>query len=200
VPYWPVQSTWTYKEIWGHPTGRWIWLMRNLYGPSLVEGPAAATVICKEVVTGQEFTAEPDPVTGQFRIMLPEGKYSVRSAAAPSAVSPAATSPALTRTFLPGETYHLDLRPGKSIDVEVTSTTSKGRVMIKVAVSGSGAHHLSIRTDNLALSGARKELTILPGHKTSIEWQATIVSKDEPWVAVVIPDDDFSQRRELNSF
>ncbi len=90
VPYWPVQSTWTYKEIWGHPTGRWIWLMRNLYGPSLVEGQSVAAVVCKEAVTGQEFTAEPDPVTGQFRIMLPEGKYSVRSAAAPSAVSAAA--------------------------------------------------------------------------------------------------------------
>src|SRR5204862_5987965 len=38
VPYWPVQSTWTYKEVWLHPVARWIWLMRDLAGPALVDG------------------------------------------------------------------------------------------------------------------------------------------------------------------
>ncbi len=44
VPYWPVQSTWTYKEVWVHPVARWIWLMRDLAGPALVEGQADAPV------------------------------------------------------------------------------------------------------------------------------------------------------------
>jgi hypothetical protein len=44
VPYWPVQSTWTYKEIWVYPAAKWLGLMRDLSGPALVEGPAGTAV------------------------------------------------------------------------------------------------------------------------------------------------------------
>ncbi len=30
IPYWPVQNTWTYKEIWIHPVNQWIGLMREI--------------------------------------------------------------------------------------------------------------------------------------------------------------------------
>ncbi|MEK7475742.1 MAG: glycoside hydrolase family 9 protein [Candidatus Coatesbacteria bacterium] len=30
VPYWPVQATWTYKEVWVHPVACWIRLMADL--------------------------------------------------------------------------------------------------------------------------------------------------------------------------
>ncbi len=30
IPYWPVQNTWTYKEIWIHPVNQWMGLMREL--------------------------------------------------------------------------------------------------------------------------------------------------------------------------
>jgi hypothetical protein len=206
APYWPIQSTWTYKEVWGHPTGRWIWLMRNLYGPSLVEGKATATVVFKERTTGQEIRTEPDPATIRFRIMLPEGEYTVRS-----------EDESLHRSFLPGASYYLDLRPGKPLDFGVTASTSdkgaratsttadkgraaspdKKRITIRVTARGTGTHHFSIRTDNILLSGARKELVLQPGRTGAVEWQATILSKDTPWVVVVIPDDDLSQRQEL---
>lgn len=217
VPYWPIQSTWTYKEVWGHPTGRWIWLMRNLYGPSLVEGQAATTVLFKERTTGQEITAEADPATRRFRIMLPEGQYTIRSAAPtpgsatqlsePAARMPEPAAPTLTRTFLPGASYNLDLRPGKALDFEISaSTTNKGGLIIKITAHGTGNHHFSIRVDNLVLSsnanvlgapGSRKELILQSGKTGTIEWPATIRSGNEPWVLVVIPDDDLSQRQEL---
>jgi hypothetical protein len=37
VPYWPVQSTWTYKEVWTHPVGQWIGIMSNV--EELATGP-----------------------------------------------------------------------------------------------------------------------------------------------------------------
>ena len=43
--------------------------------------------------------------------MLPEGKYSVRSAGEEQ-----------TWTFLPGATYDLDLRTGQGLDFEVSKT------------------------------------------------------------------------------
>src|SRR5437762_11363097 len=53
VPYWPVQSTWTYKEVWVHPVARWIWLMGDLAGPALVEGEAESLVEFVKTGSGQ---------------------------------------------------------------------------------------------------------------------------------------------------
>jgi hypothetical protein len=33
LPYWPVQNTYVYKEVWVHSTSRWLWLMEDLLGP-----------------------------------------------------------------------------------------------------------------------------------------------------------------------
>ena len=33
APYWPHQICWTYKEVWTHPVGRWLWLMQDIAGP-----------------------------------------------------------------------------------------------------------------------------------------------------------------------
>ncbi|MGD0802308.1 MAG: glycoside hydrolase family 9 protein, partial [Terracidiphilus sp.] len=38
APYWPTQICWTYKEVWTQPVGEWIWLMRDLSGPAVIEG------------------------------------------------------------------------------------------------------------------------------------------------------------------
>jgi hypothetical protein len=111
VPYWPVQSTWTYKEVWVHPVARWIWLMRDLAGPALVEGQAGAAVEFVEATTGQRIAVTTDPVTGRFRAMVPDGTYVLRSG-----------DSSITRTFLACGTYDLDLLPGRALDFEVTKS------------------------------------------------------------------------------
>src|SRR5437879_1266672 len=98
VPYWPVQNTWTYKEIWVHPVGRWIWLMRDIAGPAIVEGRADSAVEFREAEFGQRIDVKPDLATGRFRARLPEGKYVVRAGGEEQ-----------KRVFLPGATYSLDL-------------------------------------------------------------------------------------------
>jgi hypothetical protein len=186
-PYWPVQSTWTYKEVWVHPVARWVWLMRDLSGPALVEGQADTAVVFKELTTGQVIVTEPNRVTRRFRILLPEGKYAV-----------SCNGEEQNQTFLPAATYNLDLRPSKAVSFEISALRSgKGEVIIKVSAHGSGSHHFSIRTDNLTLPNPRKELILQPGQTGKLEWHVTISSPDTPWVAVVIPDDDLSQRKEL---
>ncbi len=71
VPYWPVQSTWTYKEVWVHPVARWIWLMRDLAGPALVEGRADSLVEFIKTGVGQNGAIQANSTNGQFRVMLP---------------------------------------------------------------------------------------------------------------------------------
>jgi hypothetical protein len=187
VPYWPVQSTWTYKEVWVHPVARWIWLMKNLSGPALVEGQASAPVEFVDTAFGQKITIQPDARTGQFRTMLPQGVYHVISGSSEE-----------TRTFLPGASYHLDLRAGKALALQLSQETSaSGEVILRVSAHGQGAHRFVLRTDNLIVEDGTKQLTLKAGVAETFTWRARVVAKDTPWVAVVVPDDDLSQRQEL---
>ena len=187
VPYWPVQNTWTYKEVWVRTTGYWIWAMRNIAGPALVEGNANSTVTFTAITSGQEIKVEPEKTTGRFRAMLPEGKYVVRS-----------NGEEQTRTLLPGGTYTLDFRTGQALSYEITSeTTGSGDVTLKLSARGSGSHRLAIRTENLTVDAAAKDLTLQRGGTGTVVWHARIRSGDTPWVAVVVPDGALSQRQEV---
>lgn len=187
VPYWPVQSTWTYKEVWVHPVARWIWLMTDLAGPALVEGSAGSVVEFKETTCGHRFTVDPDPGTQRFRVMLPEGRYIA-----------AGSGMQRSLTCLPGGTYRLDLRAGQTLDFRLVHQKSEaGEVTIQVIAQGSGNHRFTVRSENLVLDNTVKELTLRPGVAGTLVWRARIQSQDTPWVAVVVPDDDLSGRLEL---
>lgn len=187
VPYWPVQSTWTYKEIWQNPVARWMYLMRDLAGPAMVEGQADAAVEFTEAVSGQLVEAKPDSATGRFRVMLPEGQYVARSKGEEE-----------TRTFLPGETYSLDLRTGRGLDFQVSKEVfGTADVAIKLTARGSGHHRFLLRSDNLSVNGDTKELTLHPGSAGALEWRGEITEPDMPWVVVIVPDDDLAARREV---
>ena len=43
LPYWPSQNTYVFKEVWVHPSARWLWLMEDLVAPadSAHPGPAS---------------------------------------------------------------------------------------------------------------------------------------------------------------
>jgi hypothetical protein len=40
LPYWPSQNMYVYKEVWVHPSARWLWLMADLLGGPAARGPA----------------------------------------------------------------------------------------------------------------------------------------------------------------
>jgi hypothetical protein len=187
APYWPVQSTWTYKEVWVHPVARWIWLMTDLAGPALVEGSAESLVEFEETTCRQRFAVHPDPATGRIRTTLPEGHYIITCGAGQQ-----------SRTFLPGGTYRLDFRPERVLDFQVARAKSQeGEVAFQVIAQGSGKHRFTVRTENLMLRDAARELILQPGVAGILTWNARIESQDTPWVVVVVPDDDLSRRMEL---
>ena len=185
VPYWPVQTTWTYKEIWTHPVGSWIALMPDLAGPALVEGKADSAITFRETAHGQSIQVM--PALGQFRVMLPQGEYKIATQGGQE-----------TRTLLPGATYQLDLRVGHLLDFTVSkNAASDGKVLIGVDARGTGAHRFNVRFDNLKLNDVQKEITLQSGVSGHLEWHAQIDSPNTPWVAVIVPDDDLARRKEL---
>lgn len=131
IPYWPVQNTWTYKEIWIHPVNQWIGLMR-------------------------EITSLQDRFAG-------------------------------------------NQKNESSLAVEVSEkTTSGGEVTITVKLKGSGSHKLDLRTSNLTVKGTGKNVTLEPGKDIVLKWQCRTIHTDEPWVAVIVGDNNISSRYEVS--
>lgn len=189
APYWPPQNCYVYKEVWVHSTGRWIWLMRDLAGPALVEGqvaPGAAAKVEFVDAAGRVVEADADE-SGSFRRFLPDGTYTVRSG-----------NQRTNLTALPGATYRLDLRPGQVLDFDLAAQTSRtGEVAIRLTATGEGRHSFSLRADNLDVDSPTKGLTLLAGTPAGLEWKARVRSATEPWVIVAVPDDNISGRRDL---
>ena len=187
VPYWPVQSTWTYKEVWVHPVARWIWLMRDLAGPALVEGEADSTVEFIPAGSQPGDVVRVSPSDGRFRVMLAEGRYTVRCQDREQA-----------QVLLPAGRYRLDLRADRALGFEVAQAGSApGEVRIRVSAQGCGTHRFSIRSDNLLLDSADREVVLAPGRVGVVEWHGSIQSPDTPWIAVVIADGNPAIRREV---
>jgi hypothetical protein len=187
VPYWPVQSTWTYKEVWVHPVARWLWLMSDLAGPALIEGEADSPVefISEEAAPNSIVKAK--PAKGHFRVFLPEGKCLVRCHEAEQA-----------QTFLPTGLYRLDLRPGRALAFGVSKTFSAdGAVRIRLIARGEGLHRFNVRADNLTFVSAAKELNLKRGSFGELEWSGHINSLECPWVAVVVADENPASRKEF---
>jgi hypothetical protein len=186
IPYWPVQSTWTYKEVWVHPVSQWIGLMRDIEGPAVVQGKADGPVEFKSLPSGLLTNIEPDSL-GLFEAMIPQGEYLVKSNGVEK-----------TLTFIPAGTYNLDLRPDNAFDFEVSKvSSSKGEITITARIQGNGSHKFSIRTSNLTVKGSAKQVNLKSGKKVTLKWNGIIESIDEPWVAVIVPDNDLTNHKEL---
>ncbi len=190
VPYWPSQNMYVYKEVWVHPSARWLWLMEDLSGPALVEGRVAPGA-GRQVEFAEEGTGRiigiDTGVDGRFRTFVPEGEYAIRYGDAKTGI-----------TALSGGTHLVDLRPGRSVDFTVTAETAdNGEVRILLTASGDGTHTFEIRGDNLDVDESSKRVELHPDSTITTAWSASMGSTDAPWVAVVIPDGDVQRRRDV---
>ena len=188
LPYWPVTNAWNYKEVWVHPSSRWLWLMEDLAGPAVVTGhvkPGAALAF-RDGRTGYELHVQPDSITGEFRAEVPEGLYTVSSGELTSSL-----------TVLPGQAYELDLRPERLLDFDVSANTGDGRATITITARGQGTHRFSLRTDNLDVSEQSREVDLKPGSPAEIVWDGKLASTDGPWIAVVVPDGRLDRKTEV---
>jgi hypothetical protein len=187
VPYWPVQSTWTYKEVWVHPVSEWLWLMSGLEGPAIISGRADNRIGFTNNSTGKVTTASPDK-EGKFRLTLPAGSYTVDNG-----------SISQTVTYLPSEVYNTDLRQDNEMAFDVTCEEKDGKaeVTVRLTAEGSGEHSLELRSANLMVRESSRKITLKPGKKLTVSFKCRVVSADEPWFVVVVPDGNIGNRREI---
>jgi hypothetical protein len=189
APYWPADNCYNFKEVWVHPSARWLWLMCDLAGPGRVLGkvkPSSAQAVeFRDALTGATAVACPDSETGEFEVSLGEGMYRVLHEGREKKI-----------TLLPGEKYRLDLR--ELLDFEVSQETlPDGQVTIKVNAEGDGRARFAVRAQNLQISPRHLGLTLKPTKPQTLSWRAKVISRTEPWVAVVVPNGDLAEREEV---
>jgi hypothetical protein len=195
APYWPMQTCWTYKEVWTQPVGQWIWLMEDISVAATVRGIANAasheSVEFREQKSSKVTNATPNTNGGEFESHLMAGHYEVSQGALHTSI-----------TVLPGRFYELDLRSDRALDFKVTSQDGgHGEILLRVSAEGAGPHTFAIRTDNLDLQdAATKRIELSSGGSREITWRARVLSAKTPWVAVIVPDEKLSNRRELTGY
>lgn len=188
-PYWPADSCYNYKEVWVHPSSRWLWLMCDLAGPAQITGQvapgSAESVEFLEVNTEKTTVVKCKPNSYLFDTELPEGNYRMRHGRQERSL-----------TLLPGENVHLDLR--RDLDFSIRQQTSAdGSVSIALNVKGDGDVRFDIRCDNLAVTKPQLSAELKASKPQTLTWQGKVNSTDQPWVAVIVPNDDLSQRKEI---
>lgn len=191
-PYWPTQICWTYKEVWTQPVGEWIWLMQDLNGSAVVRGFADKDnhdlVEFRDLHTGFIKTVKPNLSDGAFRMLLPEGSYSVRQGVTQT-----------TLTALSAGIYDIELRRDKALDFKVMAEIEgSDELVIRISAQGAGQHVFAIRADNLEFTKTeRQTVGLIMGKPGEAVWHAHIISRETPWVVVVVPDDALENRKEV---
>ena len=192
APYWPTQICWTYKEVWTQPVGEWIWLMQDLHGAAVVEGDGERAsrepVEFRDEATGRVTAVSVTPADGKFRVLLPQGYYSVRQGKSHTVL-----------TALSGGFYHLELREDRALDFKVSVDSTKAKeITLRIHAEGAGTHTFEIRSNNLLLDAAgTQKITLRPGQGVEVVSHGRVVASDTPWVIVVVPDGLFTAHREL---
>jgi hypothetical protein len=83
------------------------------------------------------------------------------------------------------------------LDFVATSQTLENQVTIKIRANGFGSHKFTIRTSNLSVSTPEKSIVLTADSSQTISFQASIVNANSPCYAVIVPDDDILQRKEV---
>jgi hypothetical protein len=183
-PYWPVQSMWTYKEIWGHPVTNWIWLLSAIGGPAVVTGKADSAVRFTELSSGAETVVTPD-VAGVFSTHLPEGRYTIASG-----------NVSIEEALLPGSEYRFDLRPDSALHLAVRQSTTGRLVTLRVVLRGKGRHRIEVRGDGVDFGQTVKTVELQAGREMVVELKGRL-TPGEPWIALVAADGAWTQGKEV---
>ena len=187
-PLWYDSNYPTYKEVWVVPASRFLWNAAYIGIPAHVKGTSAgggSSVIFKNRTSGREFKIEINK-SGVFEGNLPAGPYTIEYSGA-----------RMNRDFISGGIYTLVLDPSRSMTFRVSSYKTESVSRITAAFEGTGMHQLAIRTFNCSVDAQSKRINLSESGRADIIWNLRILDRTKPWVTVVIPDGDMSQKQDV---
>ena len=188
-PYWQPSTCYNFKEVWIHPSSRYIGIQTDLAGlPQLagqVEPNLSGNVDILDLVSKNRYEIKPDPRTGQFFARLPEGEYHLQH-----------SKTARTISLMPGQTAEADLI--STLELEASAETNRtGTILIKLKARAEGAQNFRIHASNLQVDQPEKSARFILDLPQTITWSGRLINPRQPWVALIIPNDHPEQRLEV---
>jgi hypothetical protein len=191
-PYWPTANNQTRKSPWCVPAGRFLWNLAYVGTPALLKGsvsdPAIKNVAVTGILTGKTITVKTGK-DGKFSVLLPQGDYLLKYGDAQQELS-----------LLNGCEYSVVCDPSSYI-VCGTSVTgmepATGKVNIRLGLSGKGSHHIKLFCFNGTADRSEIAAELVAGEKQEISFSITLTDLNKPWVALIVPDNDYGKKVEL---
>jgi hypothetical protein len=183
VPYWPHANNAVYREMWVHPSIRYLLLASRISGSARITGymrwAEGEWVQFTHRSTGQKYRAKPEYRTGKFELELSAGSYEIQY-----------RDQKRLMTFVSGQKYELT-DPFKSIDVSYDRQA--GQVTMRITTSGTEAVKASLLSDNLSLIW--NHIEIRPNTPEFVT--AQIDNEDQAWLALIIPEGQLANKVEI---
>jgi hypothetical protein len=189
LPNWPASTAYNYKEIWTHTANRWLMLVKEAAGDPRLKNASDLLKNKIEFIEKKSGFKTDVKLNNQqrFYAALPAGNYVIRNA-----------EKKMEMTFLPGRDYEIDF--DKNVHFTISrKQLDENTIEVQVKASGKGMAKFELRGFNLSLENAIQKVTLSEKNKTDIRWKTKIISADKPWVAVVIVNDNFELKQEINN-
>jgi hypothetical protein len=183
LPYWSTANCYNHKEVWVHPSSRWLWLMADLHGPAHLSGQVdprrTSRLRLSQSWTGKSYEVQVRDSSGSFAATLPAGPYQLST-----------ETGSMPLVLLPGEQHILNLKSPVALKQLKPQSLGENQVAVVVSVSGVGTHQLTLRPHNLEVAQPQQEVDLRPGQTRELQWKARIIRPQEPWIALVVPEED----------
>ncbi len=188
-PYWQPSTCFNFKEVWVHPSARYLGIQTDLAGlPQLsgqIEPNTGRTVEILDQDSKMRYEIKPDSRTGQFFARLPEGHYHLQHA-----------NTARTVSLLPGKSTEVDLI--STLELEATVETNRtGTVLINLKARAEGSQKFKLIASNLNVDQQDKSARFMLDLPQTITWTGRLINPRQPWVALIIPNDHPEERLEV---
>lgn len=183
IPFWPAGGNEPApKEQWVQTEQLFIYAAGSLLGPGVITGHSGSNIKLTNKTSGNQSILFPDK-NGDFRAELPQGQYLIKMDSVEHDLN-----------IIPNGNYFISNNLSYNT---IGYTDAKGAIKIEVSANGSGEHSFEIRTNNIKLNQGSKKALLTSGNPQKLVWTGTIDSANSPWYAVVVPDGDISQRKEV---
>ncbi|MDX1953446.1 MAG: glycoside hydrolase family 9 protein [Verrucomicrobiota bacterium] len=189
LPYWPAANCYNYKEVWVHPSSRWLMIQAQIGGPATVSGRAEPNIRGEaeftELNTNLRYTINIEKKKGTFAGQLPPGKYLAAHGNRERQI-----------TLLPGSSYVIDLFQPFWFELQ-HQKNNKGEHRIKLKGHGDGRHKIKLKLYNLEVTNPEQTIEVTPEVGEDLNWTAKVIDPGEPCIVIAIADDDLGIREEL---
>ena len=193
IPYWPPANCYNYKEVWVHPSARWIFTLQDLFGPGTLIINNSARLPSELLIVNRLTHYE-------TKIKRPSKKQSIQMELSPGYYDLILNNrPPISFTIHSFEVTELD-----PITMPVLSLNKRqiddSALQIDINIHHNNEIKLSFLSANIRLETS--DIIVPPNSSglSNVSIKANIINTNSPWVVLIIPNNRIEHRKEIFGF